>query len=158
MSLQLFKNDVLFYQRILSCAGHYSGPLNGKWTSAVDTASTAFDAETAGLKVKYGAADPRSEGYIITLLPAAQILARRFMRATAGFAYTVRIISGTRSYAEQDALYAIGRTVELKRKPVTKAQGGESNHNFSIAWDVGIFSSKGAYFTGANKTEQKAYS
>lgn len=52
----------------------------------------------------------------------------------------VRIICGTRTYAEQDELYAQGRT-----KPgqiVTKAKGGQSNHNFGIAVDVGLFRGK----------------
>lgn len=55
----------------------------------------------------------------------------------------VRIICGTRTYAEQDALYAQGRT-----KPgqiVTKAKGGQSNHNFGVAVDVGLFSADGKY-------------
>ena len=30
---------------------------------------------------------------------------------------------------------------------VTKARGGHSNHNFGIAWDIGIFSENGAYST-----------
>ena len=51
----------------------------------------------------------------------------------------IKVISGTRTYAEQDELYAIGRTKELHRKPVTKAKGGYSNHNFGIAFDIGVF-------------------
>jgi len=43
----------------------------------------------------------------------------------------------TRTYEEQDDLYAHGRT---KDGPiVTKARGGYSWHNFGIAWDIGIF-------------------
>lgn len=43
-------------------------------------------------------------------------------------AYTVR------SWAEQDALYAIGRT--LPGKIVTNAKGGESYHNYALAEDI----------------------
>ena len=39
---------------------------------------------------------------------------------------------------------------------VTHARAGESNHNFGIAWDVGIFDG-GRYLTGANATEEQAY-
>ena len=151
MSLQLFKNDVLFYQRILAVSGFYKGPLDGKWTAAVDTASLNFDAATAALKVKLGSFDPRSEANIATLIPKAQTLARQFMKVAAGFAFTVRIISGTRTYSEQNALFG-------QKPKVTNAKGGQSNHNFSIAWDVGIFDAQGNYFTGANAKQAKAYS
>jgi len=55
----------------------------------------------------------------------------------------VKYISGTRTYAEQDALYAKGRTAP--GPIVTKARGGFSNHNFSIAVDVGLFTPDGKY-------------
>lgn len=45
----------------------------------------------------------------------------------------VKIICGTRTYAEQDALYN-------KRPKVTNARGGYSYHNFGVAIDLGIFS------------------
>jgi peptidoglycan L-alanyl-D-glutamate endopeptidase CwlK len=41
---------------------------------------------------------------------------------------------GFRSVAEQDALYAIGRTKPGKK--VTNAKGGQSKHNFGKAIDV----------------------
>lgn len=151
MSLQLFKNDVLFYQRILAVSGFYKGPLDKKWTAAVDAASLNFDAATAALRVKMGTFDQRSEANIATLLPKAQTLARQFMKVAAGFQFNVRIISGTRTYAEQNVLF--GQTPK-----VTNAKGGQSNHNFSIAWDVGIFDAAGNYFTGATAKQAKAYS
>jgi peptidoglycan L-alanyl-D-glutamate endopeptidase CwlK len=49
----------------------------------------------------------------------------------------IRVISGFRSYAEQDALFAQGRTKPGRK--VTNAKGGESNHNFGIAFDIGTF-------------------
>lgn len=158
MSSPLFGNDVLHFQRFLSCAGLYKGPLDGNWSADVEAASLMFDADTAAIKALHGTCDSRSEGHIRTMQPKAQALARQFMKAVAGFKHTVKIISGTRSYAEQDALFAIGRTVDVHKKKVTDARGGESNHNFSIAWDIGIFDkATGAYFTGETKAEQKAY-
>lgn len=47
------------------------------------------------------------------------------------------MISGTRTYAEQDALYAKGRTAPGPK--VTNARAGYSNHNFGIAGDFGVF-------------------
>jgi peptidoglycan LD-endopeptidase CwlK len=41
-----------------------------------------------------------------------------------------------RPYALQDALYAIGRTVNPSAKVVTNAKGGESYHNFGLAFDI----------------------
>ena len=49
-------------------------------------------------------------------------------RAICRFAYT------TRTFAEQDALFAQGRTKPGKR--VTNAKGGQSYHNFSLAVDI----------------------
>lgn len=88
-----------------------------------------------------GQFDERTERNIATLIPAAQSAARRFMTvATAAMKLRgaeVRIICGTRTYAEQNALYAQGRTAAGPR--VTNARGGYSMHNFGIAWDCGIF-------------------
>jgi peptidoglycan LD-endopeptidase CwlK len=81
--------------------------------------------------------DPRSEKYIVTLLPEVQPIARSLVHKAAQNGINIKVISGLRSYAEQDALYAQGRT-----KPgriVTKARGGYSNHNFGIGFDIGVF-------------------
>lgn len=85
--------------------------------------------------------DERSEKNIATLLPMAQAKAREFMALAVPLmeqrGAVVKIICGTRTYAEQDALFAQGRT--KPGKIVTNASGGFSNHNFGIAWDIGIF-------------------
>jgi peptidoglycan L-alanyl-D-glutamate endopeptidase CwlK len=47
------------------------------------------------------------------------------------------VVSGFRTYAEQDSLYAQGRTAP--GSIVTHARAGYSNHNFGIAFDVGVF-------------------
>jgi peptidoglycan LD-endopeptidase CwlK len=44
-------------------------------------------------------------------------------------------ISGYRDPKQQEALYAIGRTTELDRKPVTNAKPYSSYHNFGLAID-----------------------
>ena len=81
--------------------------------------------------------DSRSEKTIATLLPEVQPLARAIVQKAASVGITIKIISGLRTYAEQDALYAKGRT---EPGPiVTKAKGGYSNHNFGIAFDIGVF-------------------
>jgi len=46
----------------------------------------------------------------------------------------VRIAQGMRTFAEQDALYAQGRTA--KGDKVTNAKGGQSIHNYGFAVDI----------------------
>lgn len=46
----------------------------------------------------------------------------------------VEVVQGLRTFAEQDALYAKGRT--SAGAIVTQARGGESNHNFGLAVDL----------------------
>ena len=82
-------------------------------------------------------ADARSAQNIATLLPPVQPLAHSLIAAAATAGISIKIISGTRTYEEQDALYEQGRT-----KPgriVTNARGGYSNHNFGVAFDIGVF-------------------
>src|ERR687883_479303 len=46
----------------------------------------------------------------------------------------IEVVQGLRTFAEQDALYAQGRT---RPGPiVTRARGGQSNHNYGLAVDV----------------------
>ncbi|NTU52582.1 MAG: M15 family peptidase [Chlorobiaceae bacterium] len=82
-------------------------------------------------------ADSRSEKVITSLLPEVQPIARLLVQKAAAANITIKIISGLRSWAEQDALYAQGRTAPGDM--VTKARGGYSNHNFGIAFDIGVF-------------------
>ncbi|MES2936543.1 MAG: M15 family metallopeptidase [Pseudomonadota bacterium] len=81
--------------------------------------------------------DERSERNIATLLPEVRPLARALVQKAAQNGIQIKVISGTRTFAEQDALFAQGRTAP--GPIVTKARGGESNHNFGIAFDVGVF-------------------
>lgn len=83
------------------------------------------------------AVDPRSEENIATLLPEVRPLARALVQKAALVGIRIKIISGLRSYEEQNALYAKGRTTAEPK--VTNARGGYSNHNFGIAFDVGVF-------------------
>ena len=82
--------------------------------------------------------DERSEKNIATLLPDVQPIARALVQKAAANGITIKIISGLRTYAEQDALYAKGRTAPGLK--VTNARSGFSNHNFGIAFDIGVFS------------------
>ncbi len=88
--------------------------------------------------------DARSAKVIATLLPSVQARFTAFYEAANSamkpHGLSVRFISGTRSYEEQTALYAKGRTAPGPK--VTNAKAGESFHNFRIAVDCGIFKGK----------------
>lgn len=145
MSYQLLIADVLFYQRFLKANGFYHKKLDGKWGPATDAANEAFLQQSQFIASESGSFDIRSEGNIITLIPRAQKLARKFLGITKEAGLDVRIISGTRTYEEQDTLYRKGRFGNPPPR-VTNARGGQSNHNFGLAWDVGIFEN-GKYIT-----------
>lgn len=84
-----------------------------------------------------GRVDDRSEKNIATLLPEVRPYARALIRAAKAEGIDAKVISGTRTYEEQDLIFAQGRT--RPGKIVTKARGGYSNHNFGVAFDIGIF-------------------
>lgn len=138
MSYQLLKHDVLFYQRFLKSAGFYDGILDGQWGSLTNTADTDFVGQSNSISQQYGTFDSVSESNIITLIPKAQIEARKFLKIVADKNLDIRILSGTRTYDEQNSLYQHGRNGN-KQPIVTNARGGQSNHNFGIAWDIGVF-------------------
>jgi peptidoglycan L-alanyl-D-glutamate endopeptidase CwlK len=152
MSYQMLKSDVLFYQRFLKANGFYKKELNGTWNIYTNQADADFILQSQSIAQQYGKFHPRSEENIITLVPKTQILARKFLTILTGAGKDVRIISGTRTYAEQDMLYRKGRFGNKERK-VTNARGGQSNHNFGIAWDIGLFET-GRYITIDSKYKQ----
>jgi peptidoglycan L-alanyl-D-glutamate endopeptidase CwlK len=138
MSAQLLPDQIQFLQRMLCSAGCYTGPKNGVWSQALDDAEERLQTIADELAAQCGAFDVRSERCIRSLHPRAQRAAREFLTALRGGGVDARIISGTRTYAEQDALYKRGRFGDSSPR-VTNARAGHSNHNFGIAWDIGIF-------------------
>ena len=137
MSAPFFKDDIEFLQRFLKCGGFYHDEVDGEWGPDTEAAMTAFEAASSAIKQQMGESDARSEQKILTLHIPVQRAARRALQSLAVAGITAKIISGTRTYAEQDALFEIGRSKPGNR--VTNARGGESNHNFGLAWDIGIW-------------------
>lgn len=154
MSIAFGKGDLLFEQRLLACGGFYTGKLDGLWGNqsrvAADAAVTAFNA----MRDKFGGYDPRSEGNIASVLPFMQKRARQILQICASREKDIglhgQVLSGTRTYAEQGTLFS-------QRPKVTNARGGQSNHNFGIAIDIGLFDTNGRYLTGQKKGDEKAY-
>ena len=90
------------------------------------------EAETTALSSKNSA---RNERAIANLHPQVKNKIRKFINDV----YKVHqiqlvIVQDYRTYAQQDAIYAEGRTKAGSIR--TKAKGGQSNHNFALAVDV----------------------
>ncbi len=146
MSYPLLPQDVLFYQRFLISCGCYTGKADGAWGPLTNAADAEFQKESEAIASGYGTFDGRSESSIRTLVCKAQREARKFLQLSRSAGLDIRILSGTRTYKEQDDLYAHGRNGDTQPE-ITNARGGESNHNFGIAWDIGIFDQQGIYCT-----------
>lgn len=77
----------------------------------------------------------RNEKSIARLHPQVRGLIRRFINDVyIKHQVQLVIVQDYRTYAQQDALYAKGRTTS--GSTVTNAKGGQSNHNFALAVDV----------------------
>lgn len=77
---------------------------------------------------------PASEKRLSKLHPTLVAKIRAVAEALLKQGITVEVGQGLRTFIEQDALFAQGRT-----KPgiiVTRARGGQSNHNFGTAADL----------------------
>ena len=155
MSYQLSGSDVLFIQRLLKADGFYTGRLDSMWGPKTEAASNAFEVYAEVLRDEYGVFDFRTEKHILSLSVYAQEEARLFMLRAYDAGINLKIISGTRTYEEQNKLFRQGRYGNPGRR-ITNARGGRSNHNFGIAWDVAIFSQSGRYLTANTHYDELA--
>lgn len=79
--------------------------------------------------------DKISIARIELLHPKVRDIFRAFIdEAEGALGITLRVVQGLRTIAEQNELYAQGRT--KPGKIVTKAKGGSSYHNYGLAIDV----------------------
>ena len=155
MASRTTRADVLFSQRLLRAQGLYRAALDGIWGSESQAAQRMFEQRSIILRERLGAFDARSETSIASLTLATQEQARGFLARVLVDGVDVRIVSGTRSYAEQNALYRQGR--DGRRGPiVTQARAGRSTHNFGVAWDVAVFAPDGRYSTRDEDYERVA--
>lgn len=75
-----------------------------------------------------------SENRIKELHPSIQNDVRKFINEAERKGIYLRVTDGIRTFAEQDTLYAQGRTAP--GSIVTNAKGGQSYHNYGLAFDV----------------------
>ncbi len=146
---EVLLKDTKYLQRLLNFSGYNCGTVDGIRGAKTNKAVEQWLLDEDKYIKRYGTLDERSEKNLQTLIPFLQRDIRRWFKEKVtpwmqSNNVTVKIICGTRTYAEQDALYAKGRTAPGSK--VTNARGGYSLHNFAVAFDVGIFDAKGAYF------------
>lgn len=77
---------------------------------------------------------------LLELAPEMQVVATEVceeaIKALEPLGYELIITAGRRTITEQDELYAQGRTKHGQR--VTNAKGGQSPHNFGLAFDFAL--------------------
>jgi len=96
--------------------------------------ATGKDVKTGGLKTPVVSFDPKQK--LRAVHPVLAERANRMATALASRGIPIRLTDGLRTFAEQDVLYAKGRTTHLDQGIVTNARGGFSNHNYGLAVDV----------------------
>lgn len=128
----------------------------GRKTVAAYNAYVGKTPQATATVMDEGEFDQRTERNISSLLPGVQPVFRQYVSqakvhcGAAGLTY--KVISGTRTWDEQNALYAEGRTKPGRK--VTNARGGYSNHNFGVAVDGAIFKGS-AYLDGSSSSSER---
>jgi peptidoglycan L-alanyl-D-glutamate endopeptidase CwlK len=94
----------------------------------------------------------KAESRLSQLHPEVALRARQLIEVAYGKGYEIIITQGYRSIEEQNALYNQGRTTKCDsckqsgavcKHIVTNAKGGQSNHNYRVAFDIAILSPNG---------------
>ena len=130
------------WTRIQQSLGITADGIPGPRTAQAVAAKLGIDTSTPAASVPTsGTIDSRSAGNIATLRKDAQAKAREWLLKCLEAGINVKIICGNRTYQEQDALYAQGRSKAGTK--VTNAPAGYSWHNFGVGWDFVVFDANG---------------
>lgn len=144
-SFATLEKETLFFQRLLKFAGFYAdGKLDGIDGPMTQAAREDWLTSHAQVADRIGRFSDRTEGHLLTVLPAFALEVRRMLAALRVEGDNWELTGGLRTYAEQKALYAQGRTTP--GKIVTKASAGQSYHNFGIAVDLVLIRGKEALY------------
>ena len=123
---------------------------NDMYAAAAGAQGTATDA--GGAQAQF---DRRTENILAGLHPEVAALASGLLTQAREAGLDARLVAGFRSYETQNLLYEQGRTAP--GPIVTNARGGESYHNFGVAFDIALFDAKGRYITnGSDPAYQQA--
>ena len=150
---KVLTDNVKAVQKLLNARGYNAGYPDG-WFGQTTTNSVIRFQRNNGLYPE-GIVNPRtrrklfnphpkdnyeyrpSSNSINSLNPHVAQLARRFLDLTRANGMDVRIIAVFRSWDESDRLFAQGRTTP--GQIVSNARGGESYHNWGLAFDAAPF-------------------
>lgn len=82
--------------------------------------------------------DKKNFAMLSRVHPELQMRILAFLDAAKKDGWRLQIVQSLRTFAEQDALFAKGRTKAPigKKHVVTNARGGQSNHNYGLACDL----------------------
>ncbi len=146
------KDQVKVWQTFLNTQGEHL-TVDGAWGNLTDSATKRFQ-RSVGLRedglvgdgtISHAKAlgfagfeppDPLPSGKLGQIHPDLAIKAEKIITLAQRDGFTIIVTQGLRTFAEQDALYAQGRT--RKGPKVTNAKGGQSNHNYGLAIDFGF--------------------
>jgi peptidoglycan L-alanyl-D-glutamate endopeptidase CwlK len=106
--------------------------------SASSTNAPSTKPKPSAAKAIEWAADPRSEKNLATVQPRLAQIGRELLRRLADEGLTFKVIQGRRTQAEQDALYAKGRTAPGPKVTWTR----NSRHLTGRAIDLALFQGK----------------
>ena len=124
-------------------SGNSSPSSPPKSTPDPNTRSATNEAKASGWQ-----ADPRSEKNLATVRPELQKLGRELLRRLSGEGLTFKVIQGRRTQAEQDALYAKGRTAPGPKVTWTR----NSRHLTGRAIDLALFQGKNVVWESKHYT------
>lgn len=164
----LFENVILI-QKKLQSQGIYFGQLDGIYGVSTTRATQEYQKEqnlypsgdiTPRTRHKLFNPNSQSEFYassnlLHSLHPYVEILAKKFLELTTANGLDVRIYSTFRSWSEQDRLFSLGRWKAGNK--VTNARGGESYHNWGLAFDAAPYENNSIPWGNIKKFQQMGY-
>ena len=156
MSKRLSKGEILWLQRLWASESFYNGKLDGLWGPQTEQAEQRYTAEARHLRELYGEQDSRTERNILSMSISAQSYARQMHRRIIAAGFDAKIISGTRTFDEQEIIYATGRRGIPGERIISYAKPGHSYHNYGQAWDYALFNGR-EYIDGDTREELEMY-
>ncbi|EDZ49000.1 peptidase M15 [Bacillus cereus] len=164
----LFENVILI-QKKLQTEGVYSGVIDGifgiltiRSTQEYQKKQHLYPSGDITPRTRHKLFNPNSQSEFYTssnhlqsLHPYVEILAKEFLKLTKTNGLDVRIYSVFRSWSEQDKLFSLGRWKPGKK--VTNARGGESYHNWGLAFDAAPYENNSIPWNNIKKFKQMGY-
>ncbi len=150
---KVLNNNVMAVQKLLKSRGLYAGALDGWYGPKTEDSVRRFQSENGLYPTQI--VDPRTRQKLFnphpkdhfetrstsieltSLNPRVAAMARKFLELARRNNLDIRIITAFRSWDEEDKLYAQGRWAP--GQIVTNARGGDSYHNWGLAFDAAPF-------------------